>query len=224
MQQTYGKNANYPIKPTPMLTIFFHGKPFIIKGESPGLSPQISGTQNLITIRNPAVSSLEKHIEAAKENAPGYVFVTDDEPGLFREFQHIYRPMEAAGGLVTNPAGDILLIFRRRKWDLPKGKIDAGETPEQAALREISEETGLSHIQLGEKLIRTWHGYRQGTEKILKETHWYRVSFTGTELTVPQIEEDITDIQWIRPENVHKYIPYSYPNLKAVFQAAGYGV
>lgn len=208
-----------------MTTLFFYGKPFVLTGkkeDAPSL-PEAPGKLKLI--REPDAASLESLIDSAqREAAPGYLLMTADEQALLAALQRIYRPLDAAGGLVTNPAGEVLLIFRRRKWDLPKGKVDEGETPEQAALREVREETGLSRIRIEAPLVHTWHGYREKTDQILKQTYWYRMSFTGKELTVPQIEEDITDIQWIRPENIARYLPYSYPNLWSVFRAAGYAV
>lgn len=207
-----------------MHTIFFHDKPFILCPQD-ALSADTSPTgSSLVRLENPDPASLESLIETARGEVPGYLLITPDEDLLFGALQRIYRPVEAAGGIVTNPEGAVLVMFRRRRWDLPKGKIEETETPESAALREVTEETGLSHIRLGEKLIRTWHGYEMQGEKLLKETHWFRIAFTGTELTVPQIEEDITDIQWISPENLSKYMPYSYPNLIPVFRAAGYQV
>lgn len=207
-----------------MRTIFFYGKPFHITSVDPSFPAGHVAENTLPVVNNPEASALEDLIESAKEEMPGYVLVASDEDAMFRSFQRIYHPLEAAGGLITDPDGAVLLIFRRRRWDLPKGKIDAGESPQVAAIREVREETGLSNIRLGDELLRTWHGYRQENDRILKETHWFRMFFTGGELTVPQIEEDITDIQWIQPENIAKYLRYSYPNLPAVFRAAGYEV
>ena len=208
-----------------MRTIFFYDKPFFLssKGSLPAAANH--DFPSLVTVENPDAASLESLVDRAAEGSvPGYLLITPDEEALFSTFQRIYHPVQAAGGIVTNSGGEVLLIFRLRRWDLPKGKIDPGETPEEAALREITEETGLIHISLEKKLTRTWHGYRMGTRNLLKETHWFKVSFTGNELTVPQIEEDIVDIQWIRPDNLPKYVAYSYPNLKSVFRAAGYPV
>ena len=128
----------------------------------------------------------------------------------------------AAGGLITNPAGEVLLMFRRGKWDMPKGKQDEGESLEACALREVQEETGLQNIKLGHLITETWHYYSLKEKKILKHSYWYRMYFTGTELTGPQIEEDIMDIQWIRPDNLGKYMQYSYQNIVDVVAKAGY--
>ncbi|MBO9151447.1 MULTISPECIES: NUDIX hydrolase [Chitinophaga] len=128
----------------------------------------------------------------------------------------------AAGGLITNATGEVLLMFRRGKWDMPKGKQDEGETLEECALREVQEETGLQNVKLGHLITETWHYYPLKDKKVLKHSYWYRMYFTGTELTIPQIEEDIMDIQWIRPENLAKYMQYSYQNIVDVVEKAGY--
>lgn len=105
-----------------------------------------------------------------------------------------------------------------------KSGMDAGETPEMTARREVAEETGLHNIHIEGKLADTWHAYHQFGKDIMKQTHWFKMQFTGTELTVPQIEEDILDIQWIKPDNISKYMRYSYQNLQTVFESAGYKV
>lgn len=129
--------------------------------------------------------------------------------------------LSAAGGLVEDREKRVLFLFRRGKWDLPKGKREPAETPGQCALREVSEETGLKNLHIISDLGQTWHSYKLKEKRILKPTQWFRMSFSGTELPVPQVEEDITDIQWILPANIPKYLKFSYPNIKEVFERAG---
>ncbi|MEM1216625.1 MAG: NUDIX hydrolase, partial [Bacteroidota bacterium] len=110
------------------------------------------------------------------------------------------RQLPAAGGVVRNFAGQWLVIFRRDSWDLPKGKIDPGETPEQAAVREVREETGLQNITLGAELPSTYHTYpdKKG-RRVLKRTYWYFMDTNETTL-VPQTEEDIEQAIWMSAE------------------------
>lgn len=122
------------------------------------------------------------------------VFDPDAEK-LRSQFREIFKPIEAAGGLVFNPEGKVLSIYRRQFWDLPKGKIDPGETPEKAAVREVQEETGIHEITLGAHLVNTFHTYRTKKNRILKKTFWYRMETPETELT-PQTEEDIEEATW----------------------------
>ncbi|WP_143307348.1 NUDIX hydrolase [Chitinophaga vietnamensis] len=148
------------------------------------------------------------------------VFIREDVKQLLKKVSLHFTVLVAAGGLVTNDAGDVLMMFRRGKWDLPKGKQDPGEDLESCALREVAEETGLHNVTLLTKINETFHYYPMKNKKVLKHTYWYRMLFTGKELTVPQIEEDILDIQWIRKENVNKYLQFSYENIREVFREA----
>ncbi len=122
------------------------------------------------------------------------VVFSNNLPKLWADFQSLFTPISAAGGAVFND-GKTLLIFRREHWDLPKGKIDEGETPDQAALREVEEETGLQQLELGPHLLDTWHTYRMDKKRILKTTHWFLMKTNQTELT-PQHEEDIEQALW----------------------------
>lgn len=120
----------------------------------------------------------------------------EDVEQLFADFASQYKLIEAAGGVVYNSAGRVLLIFRRSFWDLPKGKIDPGETKEAAAVREVQEETGLQQLELGDLLGETYHTYKLGKNRILKRTYWYKMHTAETTL-VPQIEEDIEQAVWV---------------------------
>ena len=117
---------------------------------------------------------------------------------LWADFQSCFKILEAAGGYVLNSRGELLVFFRRGSWDLPKGKIDPGETPEQAAVREVQEETGVQHLELGVFLQHTWHTYPLKGKRILKKTWWYHMRTPDLDL-VPQTEEDIEQIEWVDP-------------------------
>lgn len=121
-----------------------------------------------------------------------------DVQQLWADFQDCFRPLEAAGGIVLDAQGQLLVFFRRQSWDLPKGKIDPGETPEQAALREVWEETGLQQLQLGPPAGITYHTYPLKDKRILKKTWWFHMTAGDTQ-THPQTEEDIEEIRWVDP-------------------------
>ena len=105
-----------------------------------------------------------------------------DYEKLVADFQSNYKILEAAGGLVYNAEGKILLIFRRDFWDLPKGKIDPGESKAAAAVREVEEETGLKDITLGDLITETYHTYRtKKGNRILKRTYWFRMDAPNQE-------------------------------------------
>ena len=136
------------------------------------------------------------------------VVFSNDLEKLWADFQSAFKCIGAAGGAVFND-GKVLMIFRREHWDLPKGKIDKGETPEKAALREVEEETGLRQPELGPHLLDTWHTYELNEKRILKTTYWFLMKTSQTELT-PQHEEDIETAVWTdldvflkKPEKVY---------------------
>lgn len=129
----------------------------------------------------------------------------------------------AGGGIVTNELGDLLMIFRRGKWDLPKGKLDQGETIEVCALREVREETGVQDLKIGDLLLVTQHEYfdKWVQADVIKETHWFRMFATGVPELVPQTEEDITAIEWTKLEDVAIRLNESYETIKAVLEKSG---
>lgn len=119
--------------------------------------------------------------------------------------------VKAAGGVVKNPAGKFLLIYRRGWWDLPKGKIDPGEKKREAALREVKEEVGLD-CKILAALPETWHIYRLGADLILKKTSWYLMA-SAKSRTKLQEEEDITGHKWLTDKQLISIKNKVYPNL-----------
>lgn len=126
--------------------------------------------------------------------------------------------IQAGGGVIKNERGQLLLIFRRKKWDLPKGKLDAGETMEECAIREVKEETGLIHVEIIRKITITHHTYYQDENEILKETHWFQMvaPTIGNETLTPQVEEEIEKIEWVDPISLPAYLENSYETIRKV--------
>jgi 8-oxo-dGTP pyrophosphatase MutT (NUDIX family) len=148
----------------------------------------------------------------------GVIFSTDFnllEEKLRNEFTFI----TAAGGLVLNENNDSLLIFRRGKWDLPKGKLDEGETVDACALREVEEETGIKDTIIERFLTNTYHFYTENNVSICKETYWYLMHSPGVQNLVPQIEEQITAIKWSEVAFVEQILPDTFPMIKDVYQS-----
>ncbi len=136
---------------------------------------------------------------------------------LWSDFKDCFKVLEAAGGYVQNAHNELLVFYRRASWDLPKGKIDPGETPEQAAVREVQEETGLVNVTLGSFLVYTYHTYPLKNQRILKKTCWYRMKTTDMQL-VPQTEEDIEEIHWVEPRAWLESRVVVYPNIREVIE------
>lgn len=135
---------------------------------------------------------------------------------LFKKFTLI----SAAGGLVFNEKDEILLIFRRGKWDLPKGKLDKGEKLEDCAIREVKEETGLQKVKLGKFITLTYHTYHEGSRFILKESHWFIMKTKSGQEVKPQTEEEITEIRWGKKDDLPVYLLNSYPSVADVLKTA----
>ncbi|MEL6863813.1 MAG: NUDIX hydrolase [Bacteroidota bacterium] len=143
----------------------------------------------------------------------------DDLEQLFADFQSRYKLIEAAGGLVLRQETDrekALLIFRRGHWDLPKGKIEKGEQPPEAAVREVQEETGLSEVDLGDFIMHTYHTYRNRKgHRVLKRTYWYYMTTNSTEVKA-QVEEDIEQVIWTDLNQFFEQPKTIYNNIKDI--------
>ncbi|WP_288436137.1 NUDIX domain-containing protein [uncultured Chryseobacterium sp.] len=142
----------------------------------------------------------------------------DNLDDIWQEFQKLFRIIEAAGGLVNNPEGKILFIRRLGKWDLPKGKMEKGESREESAVREIEEETGLSDVELVKFINTTYHIYiERNGEKILKCTHWFEMIYDGEDTSKPQIEEGITEVAWKTTSEIENEVfPSTFKNIKLI--------
>ena len=159
--------------------------------------------------------------EMKKPECHAGVMMHSDLVTLKKNFWKQFEVIQAGGGLVSNEKGEMLFIYRRGHWDLPKGKLDPGETLESCALREVREETGLSQVELGKHICDTFHTYDQFGKHILKESSWYWMRSEGDEEPIPQTEEDITAIEWLDPEKVRQILPLSYPSIREVAKKAG---
>ena len=130
-------------------------------------------------------------------------------------------PLIAAGGVVVNPNNEILWIFRRGFWDLPKGKLDPNETLEACAIREVMEETGISHLVLGKLILTTTHQYHDTylNKEVEKTTYWYAMTTDTLQDGKPQTEEDIEAIAWVKKADLAPYLAKTYETIKEVMEA-----
>ena len=126
------------------------------------------------------------------------------------------KVVSAAGGLVVNPKNEVLFIYRNNIWDLPKGRIEKGESIETAAVREVEEECGIFNLSIVKKLITTYHIYFQDGIK-LKETHWFLMTSDYNKKLTPQIEEGITEVLFKNEIEIERVLKNSYANIKLVY-------
>ena len=144
--------------------------------------------------------------------------ITNNTERAFKKFIRIYELIEAAGGLVITNDKKALFIYRRGKWDLPKGKLEKGENPEAGAIREVEEECGLSNLRITKLLEVTYHTYKLKGKNILKRTYWYEMHHDGNQKPVPQTEEEITDAVWVGSDNYDKVLRNTFPSIIQVLK------
>lgn len=156
------------------------------------------------------------------DSVPALYLIHDDIEFIWAAFKRSFRILEAAGGMVFNNKGELLIIKRNGVWDLPKGKLEKNEKPKEAALREVSEECGITGLKIESFLTTSYHCYELKKDLILKPTSWYRMKYEGDELPSPQEEENITSAIWIQPEEISYITGNSYKSLNEVFKASGY--
>jgi len=171
----------------------------------------------------PDSTSLASIFKLFAKNKENELILTHKNPArLFSVFQDAFIKLPAAGGVVKRN-GELMFIHRKGKWDLPKGKIDPGELPEQAALREVKEECGISGHQIAKKLPSTYHIYKSTYknsrgEYIFKETNWFEMNYEGDDSGSPETAEGITKIKWFKPAELQKVLSDTYANLKQIIR------
>ena len=164
-----------------------------------------------------AIKSMIHEMELQKIHA-GILLHTNLQE-LKKAFWKKFTLVQAAGGLVLNKKKEILMIFRRGKWDMPKGKLDKGETLEACAVREVKEETGLKNIHLQNHLLTTYHTYRESGKFILKESYWYNMNIEDEQALIPQAEEQIAEAKWVSQTQLPELMKNTFPSIKDVLAA-----
>jgi 8-oxo-dGTP pyrophosphatase MutT (NUDIX family) len=205
------------------IKVYFSDKPlFLADAVTPEIEPYVHHDDAIFIdeFSLPGIKSMIHEMKLEKVHAG--IFVHNDLEELKKAFFKKFQVIQAAGGLVLNETGKILFIFRRGKWDLPKGKLDKKETLENAAVRETEEETGLKDVKLKDHLITTYHTYDESGHHILKETHWYLMEASEAQPLKPQTEEQITAIEWADPSDLKKYLSNTYHAIVDVLHAGGY--
>ena len=146
--------------------------------------------------------------------------VSADPEATFRAFASQFAWVEAAGGVVVDEAGRWLLIHRNGRWDLPKGHLEAGESIETCAAREVEEETGVRG-EVVRPLCRTLHAYwfpKSGRWE-LKRTHWFELRATEPSALQPQTEEGIERVVWCTPAEAAEHVREAFPTIRRVAEA-----
>ncbi len=137
-----------------------------------------------------------------------------NEDKLLKKFLKKLPNVIAGGGKAFNDSNEILFIYRNDKWDLPKGKAERNETIEETAIREVTEETGVSGLKIVKPLNTTYHIFKRNGKHKIKVTYWFemKTSFKGD--LYAQEEEGITKVEWLNETQVKEALKNSYANIK----------
>lgn len=199
-----------------MYKVFFNGSTIQIGSEmNKSLNNNI--TEIFDSVSYGIVNQIISQIESAE--TPSAFFILNHEiDTAWEHFRSQFVEIPAAGGLVRNSEGALLFIKRLGVWDLPKGKIEKKETPELAAVREVEEECSLSGLQIIKQLDSTFHIYRSPylsfpKNLVLKETKWFLMSYSGNEIPIPQVEEDIQQVAWFSTADLDQVYSNMYSSL-----------
>lgn len=193
-----------------MQKIYFSTTPLIIT------SSQLPISKGEV-IKNGNKETIQTALKQFDKGDQQLVLIAADEEQALNNIKRDFTVIQAAGGLAYTLSQDVLLIFRRGKWDLPKGKLDEGESLETCAIREIEEETGLKNAVLEGLIQKTYHTYQENGEDILKETFWYYMKAEKQELH-PQTDEDIEECRWVSKETISSYFSNMQPSVTDVLK------
>lgn len=178
----------------------------------------LDGKLLVVGASNETIYNFLKEVEGKKvKKLKSITFVVEDINEAIQAFKENFKIVRAAGGVVQKN-DQVLLIYRLGKWDLPKGKFEKGETPEQCAVREVEEECAIK-VAIDNPLTTTYHTYVRAKKWVLKKTYWYTMHCIGDEDMKPQKEEGIEELKWMTPNEVNYAMKKSYKSIAAVMKA-----
>jgi 8-oxo-dGTP pyrophosphatase MutT (NUDIX family) len=152
-----------------------------------------------------------------KKNTNSVHLFHKNKDKLLKYFFKLIPTVIAAGGKITNSKSETLFIYRNDKWDLPKGKAEKNEQLPQTALREVKEETGIKEVSINKPLDITYHIFRRNNEYRLKVTYWFDMFSDYEGIFFPQLDEGITDVKWVKKDDLEEMKINSYPNIRLLF-------
>ncbi len=175
---------------------------------------------NHVWINHVSISVLDEALEMINTKVPTHLLSlcisVDDYDSVKLYLRKKYKVIKAAGGLVKKK-DKFLMIYRMKKWDLPKGKKETGEDYRRTAEREIKEECGVE-AKVGKKICTTWHTYTMNKNNMLKKTRWYVMDCIDDSKIKPQLEEDIEELRWMSQKEVFHALQNSYRSIRFVFE------
>jgi 8-oxo-dGTP pyrophosphatase MutT (NUDIX family) len=203
--------------------IYYCDKPLILTVDAAYYKSQHPVAAGYLTLYGAFPRNFRMAFEhLAMPGSLGVIVADISADALLTEIHKLYQPIDAGGGVVEDEDGRVLMIHRRGRWDLPKGKRDDEEPMDACALREVKEETGLRQLQLRKKICDTYHIYSQQGMRLLKTTSWYAMRGTRKAQLMPQAEEAITEARWVDPTDMGPVVFRSYEAIREVLHEAGY--
>ena len=189
----------------------------IIDGEEISSLKNLSGAVVIINVSiEQAMNFLQELKEFHYEDVSFSIL-----PDFYNETKNLikqdFKIIDAAGGVVSNEKGKRLLIYRLKKWDLPKGKLDKGENFKMAAVREVEEETGVK-VKLKKSITTTWHTYTIRNNPILKRNKWYAMRCLDDSGMKPQKGENIEKVTWMSDDEISTAFKKSYRSIRYVIE------
>lgn len=173
-----------------------------------------------VLVENASVLNVERLIKILEikklKKVDKITFLVQDKKLVEQVIKDNFRIIKAGGGIVEKD-DKVLMIFRLKKWDLPKGKLKKKESPKVGACREVEEECSIK-VELKEKLCVTWHTYTRKGKKYLKKINWYTMSCLSDKNMQPQLEEDIQEVRWVDKKEALKLVNKSYKSISAVYE------
>ena len=193
-----------------MYKVFFNQKPLILTNKI----QDFSDTEPLLFIKYTSVTQIIKALKSSK-NSKVFLYHKDMNK-LWKGFKKKFPIVEAAGGLVKRTDNKLLFIFRNNKWDLPKGGVEKKELIIDAAIREVTEETGVGDIIVEKKISETYHIFKKGKRFRLKKTYWFKMSTTYMGKTNPQTDEGIEKTKWVSNKNIEDILNDAFENIRII--------
>lgn len=193
-----------------MYKVFVNESPLILTNVRPD-----NDTGNVFLMEDDDIAYA---IKALSKKVLDIAYIYDPSEEILENFSMKIPVVVAAGGMVRNEKGKVLFIFRNNKWDLPKGKLDKGESIEKAALREVEEETGVKDLVIKNYLKTTYHIFKRNGEYRLKKVVWFDMTTTYSGKLIAQEEEGITKVKWKGSKKTAKALKNSYLNIKLLFE------
>ncbi len=146
------------------------------------------------------------------------IYISGNPVKILKGFIAEFNLIKAAGGLVKNKSGEYLMIFRNKKWDLPKGKLEKGENIRTCAKREVEEECGIEGVKIVSPWVVTYHIYELQGKLNIKQTKWFEMSYSGKKTTKPQKEEGIAKAIWAKKKDILKHSKNMYPMIAGILK------